>query len=68
MGKKRGIKPFDKLKVADLKIELHARGASTDGIKPALQKQLVDILSGTVKLPALIHTYNTDHTNCLILT
>lgn len=62
LGKKGGVKPFDKLKVEDLRKELQARGESSDGLKKDLHQRLTDILGGTTKLPALIHSYNNDHT------
>ena len=41
------LKPLDHLKIADLQIELRARGVDTNGLlKPQLTAHLTDILQG----------------------
>lgn len=56
VGKKAGVtKPFDKLRVDDLREELRVRGILTlEGPKPKLQQQLEDILKGVQRVPALL--------------
>ena len=55
-GKQPGKpKPFEKLKVAELRKELRARSIfSTDGTKPELQQQLVHELCGVQRVPSLL--------------
>ena len=50
MGK---LKPFEKLKVAELRKELKARNVfSIGGTKPELQQQLVKELHGVQRVPS----------------
>ena len=50
------LRPFDKLKIKELKDELQARGVRVDkGMKKdELQKDLNDILRGVNRVPALL--------------
>ena len=43
------------MKVNDIKAELQARGRSGEGKKEELQKELLTMLGGTTRLPALLH-------------
>lgn len=55
-GKQLGkLKPFEKLKVAELRKELKARNVfSIDGRRPELQQQLVKELRGVQRVPSLL--------------
>ena len=44
------------MKVEDLRVELTARGESDEGNKEDLQKKLSQLLGGTTRLPALLHS------------
>ena len=57
--KKEGIHPFKDMKVEDLRVELTARGKSDEGNKEDLQKRLSELLGGTTRLPALLHSNET---------
>ena len=56
LGNKPGcLKPFDNLKVRELKNELQARGVTTPGmLKPKLLSTLTDILQGIQRVPTLL--------------
>lgn len=64
LGKRAGIlRPFDNLKVNDLRTELGARGICIEGmLKDHLQKTLNETLRGVMRVPALLLT---DPTQCL---
>lgn len=55
-GKKAGNpKPFDNLRVAELREELHARGDyDTDKVKDDLQKKLDNTLCGVQRVPTML--------------
>lgn len=56
-GKQAGkLRPFDKLKIKELKDELQARGVRVEkGVKKdELQKHFDDILRGVIRVPALL--------------
>lgn len=53
-GKKDIPHPYKNLKVAELRDELQARGMENTGKKEELQKDLFEVLGGTVRLPALL--------------
>ena len=56
-GKQRGIvRPFDGLKVDELRRELRARGLDTTGNKDDLQTLLDETLKGVASVPALLLT------------
>lgn len=44
------------MKVEELRVELTARGKSDEGNKEDLQKRLSELLGGTTRLPALLHS------------
>ena len=49
------LKPFDNLKVGELKSELQARGVTTQGmLKPKLLSTLTDILQGVQRVPTIL--------------
>lgn len=54
-GRKDTLHPFKNMKVNEIKQELQAKGAQCDGKKEDLQKDLSEILGGTVRHPALLH-------------
>lgn len=55
-GKKEDFHPFKDMKVEELRVELTARGKSDEGNKEDLQKRLSELLGGTTRLPALLHS------------
>ena len=55
-SKAYSLYPYKDLKVEDIRKELKARGASYKGTKNDLQKELAEILGGTVRKPALLHS------------
>lgn len=63
-GKRAGIlRPFDNLKVNDIRTELGARGICIEGmLKDHLKKTLNETLRGVMRVPALLLT---DPTQCL---
>ena len=56
LGKTPGsLKPFEKLKLADLKEELRLRGQyNLDRCKPELQEELTTLLKGVQRVPSLL--------------
>lgn len=70
LGKQPGVmRPFDHLKVNDLRQELQARGLNIDKKekKDVLQKSLDQILRGTAQVPALLLTNPTQPLSSLNL-
>ena len=62
------LKPFDSLKVADLRKELQARGIHTQGmLKPQLLSTLTDILQGAQRVPTLLTLHPTQSLSSLNL-
>ncbi len=57
-GKQPGkLKPFDKLLLSDLKVELTTRGIDTSNLqKPQMQERLKDELKGAQRVPSLLVT------------
>ena len=48
-----GLKPFDGMKVSDLKREFGARGINTTGNKPELERRLQEELASIQRVPAI---------------
>ena len=53
---RKGFHPFKDMKVEELRVELSARGNCDEGNKEDLQKRLSELLGGTTRLPALLHS------------
>ena len=49
-----GIRPFDKMLVSELKIELRSRGIEPTGLKKDMESDLREILGGVQRVPALL--------------
>ncbi len=56
---KRKYKPFDMLKIDDLKKELKSRGLSAEGNKLYLEKEFQKEMKGLIRVPALCFTHPT---------
>lgn len=56
LEKKEDFHPFKDMKVEELRVELTARGKSDEGNKEDLEKRLSELLGGTTRLPALLHS------------
>ena len=69
LGNKPGcLKPLYNLKIADLRLELQARGVETEGLsKPQLSSHLTDILQGVQRVPTLLTLHPTQTMDSLNL-